>query len=206
VKDFIIEFAQNIVAKNILLSYIFFFVSQSLQVLFPPYPGDMILIIEGYLSEEANLNIYIVIANAVISTSLSSIFLYNIGRKKQEKILHSKIVTFLFGTSKITKLSKLFIKFGAIVIILSKFIPGIFSLTILSAGIFKVKKKFAYLSIIIISFFHNLTLILLGKLVRENWSMILRKIDVYNRYIILLVVTMFIIYLIMLQLKKKLLD
>lgn len=205
-KDFIIEFAQNIVAKNILLSYIFFFVSQSLQVLFPPYPGDMILIIEGYLSEEANLNIYIVIANAVISTSLSSIFLYNIGRKKQEKILHSKIVTFLFGTSKITKLSKLFIKFGAIVIILSKFIPGIFSLTILSAGIFKVKKKFAYLSIIIISFFHNLTLILLGKLVRENWSMILRKIDVYNRYIILLVVTMFIIYLIMLQLKKKLLD
>jgi len=206
VEDFIIEFAQNIVAKNILLSYIFFFVSQSLQVLFPPYPGDMILIIEGYLSEEANLNIYIVIANAVISTSLSSIFLYNIGRKKQEKILHSKIVTFLFGTSKITKLSKLFIKFGAIVIILSKFIPGIFSLTILSAGIFKVKKKFAYLSIIIISFFHNLTLILLGKLVRENWSMILRKIDVYNRYIILLVVTMFIIYLIMLQLKKKLLD
>mgnify|MGYP000291589112 CR=1 FL=1 len=205
-EDFIIEFAQNIVAKNILLSYIFFFVSQSLQVLFPPYPGDMILIIEGYLSEEANLNIYIVIANAVISTSLSSIFLYNIGRKKQEKILHSKIVTFLFGTSKITKLSKLFIKFGAIVIILSKFIPGIFSLTILSAGIFKVKKKFAYLSIIIISFFHNLTLILLGKLVRENWSMILRKIDVYNRYIILLVVTMFIIYLIMLQLKKKLLD
>lgn len=205
-EDFIIEFAQNIVAKNILLSYIFFFVSQSLQVLFPPYPGDMILLLEGYLSEEANLNIYFVIANAVISTSLSSIFLYNIGRKKQEKILHSKIVTFLFGTGRTSKLNKLFTKFGAVVIILSKFIPGIFSLTILAAGIFKVKRKFTYLSIIIVSFFHNMTLILLGKLVRENWSVILKKIDIYNRYIILLAVIAIIIYLIMLQLKKKLFD
>ncbi|SCG83183.1 hypothetical protein DW1_1613 [Proteiniborus sp. DW1] len=205
-ENIIVDFAQKIVMENVLLSYLFFFVSQSLQVLFPPYPGDMILILEGYLSEIAHLNIYLVVANAVTSTSLSSMLLYNIGRKKQERILQSKIVTFLFCTSKITKLNNLFRRLGAFVIILSKFIPGIFSLTVLSAGVFKVKKGSAYTAIVVISFFHNFVLIALGKLVGENWKTILRKMDVYNRYIIIIAVIGFVIYLIMLQLKKRLLD
>ena len=205
-EKFIIDFAQNIVMENKLLSYLFFIVSQSLQVLFPPYPGDMILILEGYLSELAHLNIYLIIANAATSTSLSSVLLYNIGRNKQEKILHSKIVTLLFGTSKIAKLNKLFAKLGALVIILSKFIPGIYSLTLLSAGVFRVKKRYAYLSIISVSTFHNLVLITLGKLLGENWIIILRRMDTYNKYIIIIAVIAFVIYLIMLQLKKKLLD
>ncbi len=202
----LVDFAQKIVMENILLSYLFFFVSQSLQILFPPYPGDMILILEGYLSEIANLNFYFVVANAAASTSLSSILLYNIGRRKQERILHSKIITLLFATEKINKLNRLFSKLGALVIIISKFIPGIFSLTVLSAGVFKVRKRFAYLSIIVISFLHNLTLILLGKLVGENWSIILRKMNVYNRYIIIIAIVVLIIYFILLQLKKRLLD
>lgn len=205
-EKFIIDFAQNIVMENVLLSYLFFFISQSLQVVFPPYPGDMILILEGYLSELAHLNIYLVITNAAASTSLSSILLYNIGRKKQERILHSKIVTLLFGTSKIAKLSKLFAKLGALVIILSKFIPGIYSLTLLSAGVFRVKKRSAYLSIILVSTFHNVVLITLGKLLGENWTIILRRMDTYNRYIIIIAIIAFVIYLIMLQLKKRLLD
>lgn len=202
----IVDFAQKIVMENVLLSYLFFFLSQSLQVLFPPYPGDMILILEGYLSEIAHLNIYLVVANAITSTSISSILLYNIGRRKQERILGSKIVTFLFGTSKIAKLNNLFRKLGALVIILSKFIPGIYSLTVLSAGVFKVRKKSAYISIVLITSFHNLVLIVLGKLVGENWTMILRKMDVYNRYIIIFAVIVFVIYIIMLQIKKRLLD
>ncbi|MFA5524010.1 MAG: VTT domain-containing protein [Tissierellales bacterium] len=202
----IVDFAQNIVMENVILSYLFFFVSQSLQVLFPPYPGDMIIVLEGYLSELAHLNIYLVIVNAVASTSLSSILLFNLGMKKQEKILQSKIVALLFGTSKITKLRKLFDKLGVLVIIFSKFIPGIYSLTVLSAGIFKVRKRAAYLSIVLISSFHHIVLITLGKLLGENWIIILRRMDIYNRYIIIIAVIAFIIYLIMLQLKKRLLD
>lgn len=205
-EQLIIDFAQNIVNENVILSYLFFFASQSLQILFPPYPGDMILILEGYLSEIANLNIYLVVVNAAAATSSSSIFLYNIGRKKQERILHSKITTFLFATGKIEKLNKLFEKLGAWTIILSKFIPGIFSLTVLSAGVFKVRRRFAYIAIVIISFLHNLTLISLGKLVGENWTIIFRKMNVYNRYIILAAIIILIIYLILLQLKKRLFD
>ena len=205
-EQLIISFAKNIVNENVLLSYLFFFVSQSLQVLFPPYPGDMVLILEGYLSEIAHLNIFLVVTNAVVATSSSSIFLYNIGRKNQERILHSKIITFLFPTNKIEKLNKIFKKLGAWTIILSKFIPGIFSLTVLSAGVVRVKRRFAYISIVTISFLHNFTLIILGKKLGENWQLIFKKMNEYNRYIIIIGIISLIIYFIMLQLKKRLFD
>ena len=202
----IVQFAKSIVLNNTLLSYIFFFLSQSLQVLFPPYPGDMILVLEGYLSGLVGLNILLIVANAVTATTLSSILLYNIGRIKEEKILHSKIIHYLFEASKIDKLKKLFKKLGVFVIIISKFIPGIYSLTVLAAGIFKLNKRNSYIAIIAISFLHNTVFIMLGKIVGENWSIIFNKINIYNRYISIILIVVAVIYFLLLSLKKKLLE
>ncbi|MGF7058731.1 DedA family protein [Brassicibacter mesophilus] len=202
----IVQFAKNIVLNNTLLSYIFFFLSQSLQVLFPPYPGDMILILEGYLSGLVGLNTLLIVANAVTATILSSVLLYNIGWVKEEKILHLKIIHYLFETGKIDKLKKLFKKLGVSVIILSKFIPGIYSLTVLAAGIFKLNKRNSYIAISVISFLHNTAFIMLGKVVGENWSIIFNKINIYNKYISIILIAGVLIYLLLLSLKKKLLE
>ncbi|MTI66545.1 MAG: hypothetical protein FH753_08085 [Firmicutes bacterium] len=203
-EQLIIEFAKDIVSNNILLSYLFFFVSQSLQILFPPYPGDMVLIIEGYLTEFSNINLILVMLTAILATSLSSILLYNIGRKEGSIILKSKLVKYLFDTEKVNKLRHLFDRFGAMVIIGSKLIPGIFSLTVLSAGIFKVKRRLAYVSIVIITIIHHGILIILGKILGENWTLIFYKINRYNRIIIILAIIGFILYIILLKIKNKL--
>lgn len=204
-EELIINFAKEIVSENVLLSFLFFFLSQSLQILFPPYPGDMVLIIEGYLSELANLNIFLVAIIAICGTSLSSFLLYKIGRKKEEKILHSKITKLLFDTDKVEKLRTLFDKFGPAVIVISKFIPGIFSLTVLSAGIFKVDKTKAYTSVVLITAVHHIVLIALGKLLGENWTVIFHKLNVYNRYFFILIMGAFIFYILMHLLKRRLL-
>ncbi|MBS4535445.1 VTT domain-containing protein [Clostridium sp. D2Q-14] len=202
-EEFIIKFSESIVSQNIILSYVFFFISQTLQVLFPPYPGDMVLIIEGYLSEVARINVILVIFNAIIATFLSSIILYTLGYKKGHKIIDFKIIKKLFETDKVLKLNRLFKKFGGIVIIVSKFIPGLYSITILSAGIFRVRKNIAYTAIFIITSIHNLGLIILGKVLGENWTYIFRKIKIYNRQILMLIIPIIIIYFIIIQIKKK---
>lgn len=201
-EELIVEFSKNIVSKNIILSFIFFFVSQSLQVLFPPYPGDMVLILEGYLSQMAGINIIFVITTAITATFLSSVVLYILGKKEEDKILHSKIVKLLFETDKVVKLRNLFKRFGPLVIIISKFIPGIYSIAVLSAGIFKMNKKKAYISIFIITSIHHISLIILGKILGENWTYIFDKIEVYNRQILFLSIVGLLIYLIIIKLKK----
>lgn len=202
-EELIIQFSKNIVSQNVIFSYVFFFLSQALQVLFPPYPGDMVLILEGYLTEIANLNIVVVIMIAITSTWLSSIALYILGRNKGEKILHSKIIRKLFETDKVLKLKKLFKKFSFIVIIISKFIPGIYSITILSAGIFKVKKTIVYFSIALITSLHHIVLISLGKILGENWTFVFRKIEKYNKQMLTLIIPILILYFIVIQIKKR---
>lgn len=204
-EEFVTEFAESIVTQNVFLSYVFFFISQSLQILFPPYPGDMVLILEGYLTELANLNIFGVIINAIMATTLSSFLLYRIGEKGEERILHSKTINYLFDIRIIEKLRKLFERHGALVIILSKLIPGIFSITVISAGIFKVRKIKAYIAISVISAIHHSILIILGKLLGENWTVIFHRINVYNKYIIIIGVVILLMYGSLLILKKKLL-
>jgi membrane protein DedA with SNARE-associated domain len=46
----LIDFTKDIAMQYPYLAYIFFFISASLQILFPPYPGDTVLVLEGYLS------------------------------------------------------------------------------------------------------------------------------------------------------------
>lgn len=203
-EELIINFSKNIVSNNIVLSYLFFFISQSLQILFPPYPGDMVLILEGYLSQIANLNIILVMINAILATSLSSVLLYKIGEKEGEKILDLKIIKLLFETKSVDKLRHLFEKFGPLVIVISKFIPGIFSIALLSAGIFKVKNTFVYTSIVMVTSVHHIILIILGKILGENWTIIFYKIQTYNKYIFIAIIIILIIYAIMHYLKSRL--
>ncbi|MBS4540120.1 VTT domain-containing protein [Clostridium sp. D2Q-11] len=205
-EELIIQFSKNLVSKNILLSYIFFFLSQALQVLFPPYPGDMVLILEGYLSEIAGVNIILVIINAISATYFSSVALYLLGNKEGEKILHSKIINRLFETDKVLKLRRLFDRFGSVVIIVSKFIPGIYSIAVLSAGVFKVERKVAYTSIFIITSIHHIALITLGKVLGENWTYVFRKIEMYNKQMLMLIIPLIFIYLIIMKIKKKIFD
>lgn len=205
-EQLVVEFTKEIAINNVILTYVFFFISQALQVIFPPYPGDMILILEGYIIELANFKLVLVTTNAILATFLSSILLYNIGNIKEDRILHSKLINYLFDMKKISKIRNLFDKHGAAFIIFSKFIPGIYSITVLSAGIFKVRKKNAYLGILITNLIHHIVLILLGKKLGENWTIIFYKLNSYSRYIIAIGIIGFIAYLILLKIKKKLLE
>lgn len=194
-EELIIKFSQEIVNINKIGAYIFFFISQGLQVLFPPYPGDTILILEGYLAQIANLNILFVIINAISATFFSSLILYRLGYTKGYSILESKLLNKLFDTKKVNILKNKFNKYGYFVIILSKFFPGFYSITILTAGIFKVKKEKVYISILINTSFHHILLILLGKSLGENWIVVIRFIESYSRYFTGIIVILLLIYI-----------
>lgn len=202
-ESIILKIINIFIKDNIILLYIFFFFSQALQVLFPPYPGDMILVIEGYLSQVAKLNIYLILIVAWLGTFISSVILFKFGYMKQSEIQQSKLINFLIDTKKILKVSKILKKYSFITIILGKFIPGIYSIVILLAGIFKLNSWTVYITIGLTNFIHHSIFILLGKKLGENWVLIIEKLRIYQRYILFLVFISLIIYLLFHRIKKK---
>ncbi|WP_427340580.1 DedA family protein [Caloranaerobacter sp. DY30410] len=200
-ENIILNIIDKLVGGNKLFLYLFFFFSQCLQVIFPPYPGDMVLVIEGYLSELVNLNIYYILTIAWFGTFLSSLMLYKLGKK--EKILHSKFIKFIFDTKKFLKIKNMFNKYGVAAIFVSKFIPGIYSFTLLIAGICETNEKLTYLTIGIVNIIHHTLLIILGKILKENWAIIINVIKAYNKYVIIATIIFVLSYVLLIRINKK---
>ncbi|WP_069650079.1 DedA family protein [Caloranaerobacter ferrireducens] len=202
-ESIILNIIDKLVSGNKLFLYLFFFFSQYLQIIFPPYPGDMVLVIEGYLSELVHLNIYFILTIAWFGTFLSSLMLYKLGEKEKEKILHSKFIKFIFNTKKFLKLKNMFNRHGPAAIFVSKFIPGIYSFTVLIAGISEADKKLTYLTIGIVNIIHHTMLIVLGKILKENWVIIINVLKTYNKYVIIAMIIFTLFYVLLTRVNKK---
>lgn len=179
----LIQFTKNIAAHYPHLAYIFFFISASLQILFPPYPGDSVLIMEGYLSSRDCFPLPYLALNAVLSTFLSCVLLYTISYNAGDNVFKIHFISRYISQKSIGLLKKWFKKYGALSIIISKFVPGAGSLTIVVAGTFKVSKFKAYISMAISSILHNIMLLTIGKMAGDNMQYVKSYIKKYDEVV-----------------------
>lgn len=201
----LLAFAESVAKTNPLLAYIFFFFNSILQVTFPPYPGDSVIIFQGYLSSIGLLSTPLLFLSTYLGTFLSSVFLYIISHKLGEKLIRGKFVKKYFDIGKIYKLKNWFSKYGAAAIVINKFIPGIGSLTLIGAGLFKLKTLHAILAIGAASMLHNMILFMAGRLTGKNIHLLQRFISEYEKLILsgILIISAIYIYFKYIHIKKE---
>ena len=97
----------------------------------------------------------------------------------------------------------MFNRHGPAAIFVSKFIPGIYSFTVLIAGISEADKKLTYLTIGIVNIIHHTILIVLGKILKENWVIIINILKTYNKYVIIAMIIFTLFYVLLTRVNKK---
>lgn len=201
----LLSFAESIAKTNPLLAYIFFFFNSVLQVTFPPYPGDSVIIFQGYLSSIGLLSPALLFLSTFSGTISSSVFLYMISLKLGKRLINGRFIKKYFDTEKIYNLKNWFDKYGAAAIIINKFIPGIGSLTLISAGLFKLKTLPALLAIVAASLLHNTILFMAGSLTGKNINMLQKFVGDYEKLILsgILIISAIYIYLKYMHIKKE---
>lgn len=182
----LLAFAESLTQNSPFLAYIFFFFNSVLQILFPPYPGDSVVILQGYLSSKGVLNPALHFLTTYLGTFLSSVFLYMLSHRYGHKLMENKFIKKYFNTQKVLKLDNWFKKYGVAAIIINKFIPGIASLTLIAAGIFELPVIPAIIAISISSFLHMLALFMTGRFTGNNMSF-LKKFLYKNRVILIII-------------------
>lgn len=201
----LLSFAESIAKTNPLLAYTFFFLNSVLQVLFPPYPGDSVVIFQGYLSSKGLLSTPLLFLSTYTGTFLSSVFLYMISHRLGEKLVEGRFVKRYFATEKIYKLENWFNKYGSIAIVINKFIPGIGSLTLIGAGLFKLKALPAVISIGAASLLHNIALFMAGRLTGNNMFLLEQFVSQYKNLILsgILIISAIYMYFKYMHIKKE---
>lgn len=165
--------------------YLWFFLSAILQITFPPYPGDTILILGGYLGSagvrEGSASI---LGSYLVGTIISSFALYTLGSWKGEAVLKTRLVSKYFSQNHQLKAKKWLLRYGIVIFFICKFIPGLNSLIIIFGGIFRFNPLWAYIGVGIASIIHNVIFFLLGRSIGHNLESIKGFLSTYNVIVI----------------------
>jgi len=176
-----LDFLQNIIHWNAVFSYIFFFISGILQLVFPPFPSDVIIIIEGYLTTlDASFNFFLVLLISVLGSIVGSALVYWFGYKKGNEVLQYKLVLKYIDEKHIKRSEKVFHKYGKYGLIISKFIPGTSAIMVLFSGVFRIKTRI-YIAYIIFSIILQQVIYLqIGRIIGHNINLVKRFLSVFN--------------------------
>jgi membrane protein DedA with SNARE-associated domain len=189
------DFLKLAVALGPFWFYLFIFFSGVLENLFPPYPGDTVTFIGGYMAGTGLLTFSLVFFSASLGCLAGAMLLYVLGKDKGRGIfLRNKGV--VFNKAQLERVELWFKRYGEKVLVLSRFLPGVRSVVALTAGIGNVKiQKMAGYTLISILLWNSIILFSAFK-IQKNWREILGMIQVYNKVVLTVVILILIVWLI----------
>jgi len=168
------------------LVFVTIFLASYIENIFPPIPGDTIVLFGAYLVGRGDLSF----ATALTTTLLGSVFgfmtLYYIGYHYGRGFIYSKHQTW-FAPSSLGRVERLFEKWGYGVVLINRFLAGMRSVTGIFAGLGKLSIWKVTLLATFSSLFWNGTLIWLGSSIGENWEQISVYLKRYNLAITLII-------------------
>lgn len=186
--------------------YFFLFVSGFLQVVFAPYPGEVILVFTGYLGTLGiyrGLYLFIAYWSSII---ICNFIIYELGVRYSQKILDINLIRKALPQKRIEKSKTWVQKYGFFVYIIAIFVPGMYLPTVFISGILGYRRRWAYLGMLVATLVHDIILYISGGILGNNWESINRFLSLYKRVTFLIIgviVAAIIIYRLVIYLVKR---
>jgi membrane protein DedA with SNARE-associated domain len=197
-----VEVLRFISEHGVVWIYLFLFFSSVLETFFPPYPGDTVTLMGGYLASSGVLSLPLAFLFPSAGSLCGALALYYIGMKKGRK-LFQKDKGKILNKTQLNRIESWFGKYGGKVILASRFISGVRSGIAVAAGLGKIEFwKMGVFSLISILAWNGI-IIGLSVLLQQNWQRVYKFLSLYNRFILIIVVIVFILWIIRLWRKKS---
>jgi membrane protein DedA with SNARE-associated domain len=110
------------------------FLSAFVETLFPPYPGDTVTVFCSFAAARHELAPGIVLLVSFLGSYLGGLLLWVMGHTWREDP-PAKFIRWLAGSGSLEHARELLRQHGTMIVVLSRFVPGIRSLIILAAGL-----------------------------------------------------------------------
>lgn len=188
--------------RNYLVIIVFLY--SFIEVIFPPLPGDSLLVLSGSLSGLSGSSPIAVIISATLGTFASSIMLYLFGTKMEKALLHSSKYSQILDSKMFHRLEKWFRKYGFWTIILSRFIPVVRSGIILAAGMVNMEKGKTFLAAGVSIIVSTTIFVISGSFLGKNWRKLPELWNDRIKRICLVLLCLIILYLLVVRIYKLL--
>jgi membrane protein DedA with SNARE-associated domain len=142
------------------------------EIVFPPLPGDALLILSGSIAGIAGFNPLLIIVSSALGSWLGSWLLYNLGNRMEHRMLASPKFSGFLDSAAFGRVEHWFRKFGYLTILFSRFIPVFRSGIILAAGMVGLDRRKSLIAVGISILIWNSTLVLGGRILGRHWEKI----------------------------------
>lgn len=209
--DFLIQKMVGLPAYTV---YIFLFFSSLIENVFPPWPGDTVIVFSGFLWAHGSISGYVLIFTILAGNLAGALIMYFVGkeflyllrilaRRTRRPLFLRKILREISSAKSLRMATTLFKKHGVLYVTLSRFSAGIRFFVSIVAGLSRMN-----LAIFIVSFEAGVVLwntILLGGgyMLGENWRQILDWLRIYNIAIISIIIIALLFFVMKRMLAKR---
>lgn len=160
--DFLMTYRQYLLLIILAVSF--------LEVVFPPIPGDTVLVIGSSIGVSAGIHPLLIIGCAFIGTYSATLLLYKVGSSLEEKILESPRFSWWLDTGTFGKIKQWFDRYGYWTLLISRFLPIARSGVALSAGIVRYDRQRYVIALGISVFLSSTTFVLIGHYIGLRWT------------------------------------
>jgi membrane protein DedA with SNARE-associated domain len=185
--DHILEF---ICSQNEFIIYAILLVSAFIENVFPPFPGDAVMLSGAYLAGKGNISYIGVLISSVGGGLIGVLTLYRLGKTGGRRFFETGKGKYLIKGN-LTRTESHFKKYGSTILLISRFLPGIRSAIAISAGI--VEYDFRRMIILSTVSFLLWNGMLTGLMIysKSNWRLIIDLVKKFN--IVLIVIGLIIL-------------
>ena len=197
--DFFLSLISN---HGPLIAYALLFISAFVENIFPPIPGDTVVLFGAYLVGRGELNIIPVFVVTVAGSFIGFMVVYYLGLKKGRAFFEKKKSS-LRSPQRLERMERWFGKYGPKVILMNRFLSGVRSIVALAAGIGNMPVgKVTLYSLLSIAIWNGL-IIYAGLTVGANWLAVKAVISTYSRIVLLLFLLVLAGFLIRVFIKRQ---
>ncbi len=199
--DTINQWLDLLFSYGVIWVYLVIFLACFIENIFPPFPGDTFIVAAGALVGLERLDLIPAVLSVISGGVLSVMVIYFFGKNKGYNFFKKKNYK-LYSEEDIEKSNIYFKKYGALILIFSRFVVGFRSALALAAGVgqYQVGKMFLYSLISYILFTSLLMYSAIAFI--ENYDNLASFIKTYNWIVLPLLIIIILLYILS-KLKKQ---
>jgi membrane protein DedA with SNARE-associated domain len=140
------------------------------ETVFPPIPSEVVLPLAGYLAETGELALVLVLVTSTIGSVIGALALYEAARRGGRPFATKSLAFARQDAERLEQAERWFARYGAVVVLAGRCVPGMRSLVSLPAGVLRMPRAEYVLFTAIGSGIWNAVLIGTGYILGRQWE------------------------------------
>ena len=173
--------------------YFFLFVGSFTENVFPPIPGDTLIVFGAYLAGVGVIDVWPAYVAMWIGSAVGCLLVYGIAYVKGRDFF-LRLEERYFEESKIAVAETWFERYGIRIVIFNRFLPTVRAFVGIVAGIIRMNPVRMTLYVLLGTFLWNSLLVYFGLMVGENWQLVIKVLQTYNQVVITIAVVIGVVY------------